>query len=104
MFSNTSLDFVSDMEVTDHKHYDQWCRKQNRESSISGMFFKKKILLEISYFARNIYEVEAVTSGLCYIEDLIFLEDNVVSFWNSLDVQSTNSSVELYTFIFEVLF
>ena len=23
MFSNTSLDFVSDMEVTDHKHFDQ---------------------------------------------------------------------------------
>ena len=27
--------------------------------------------MEVSYFARNIYETETVTSGLCYIEDLI---------------------------------
>ena len=26
----------------------------------------------------NIYETETVTSGLCYIEDLIFLENNIV--------------------------
>ena len=25
-----------------------------------------------------IYETETVTSGLCYIEDLIFLENNIV--------------------------
>ena len=25
--SNTSLDFISDMEVTDHKHYDRRHRK-----------------------------------------------------------------------------
>ena len=37
-----------------------------------------KIGLERSYFARNIYETETVTSGLCYIEDLIFLEGNMV--------------------------
>ena len=30
--------------------------------------------MEVSYFARNIYETESVTSGLCYIEDLIFFE------------------------------
>ena len=27
MLLNTSLDFISDMEVTDHKHYDRWYRK-----------------------------------------------------------------------------
>ena len=52
--------------------------KKNRESSTSGMLFKKQVLLEVSYFARNIYEREAVTSGLCYIENLIFLENNIV--------------------------
>ena len=52
--------------------------KKNRESSTSGMLFKKQVLLEVSYFARNIYEREAVTSGLCYIENLIFFENNIV--------------------------
>ena len=42
------------------------------------------------------YEAETVTSGLYYIEDLIFLENKIVWFWNSLDVFSTDSSVELY--------
>ena len=37
--------------------------------------------------------------GLRYIEDLIFLENNIVWFWNSLDVQSTASSVELYNIL-----
>ena len=62
------------MGVTDHKHCDRWYRKYNRESSTSGMLF----LLEGNYFARNIYEAETVTLGLCYIEDLIFLESNIV--------------------------
>ena len=39
---------------------------------------KKKVLLEVSYFTRNLYETETVTSGLCYIENLIFLENNIV--------------------------
>ena len=38
---------------------------------------KKYVLLEVSSFARNIYETETVTSGLCEIEDLIFLENNI---------------------------
>ena len=42
------------------------------------------------------YEAETVTSGFYYIEDLIFLENKIVWFWNSLDVFSTDSSVELY--------
>ena len=39
---------------------------------------KKYVLLEVSSFARNIYETETVTSGLCEIQDLIFLENNIV--------------------------
>ena len=42
--------------------------------------------MEVSCFARNIYiyicETESVTSWLCYVEDLIFLENNKVWFWN----------------------
>ena len=38
------------------------------------------MFLEVSCFARNIYETETVTSGLLYIEDLIFLENNIVWF------------------------
>ena len=34
------------------------------------MLFKKQAILEVSYFARNIYETEAVTLGFCYIKDL----------------------------------
>ena len=60
------------------------------------MLFKKKDLLEVSYFAGKIYEKETATSVLCYLEDLIFLESNIVWFWNSMGVQSTDSSVELY--------
>ena len=33
------------------------------------------------------------------MKDLIFLENNIVWFWNSLDVQSTDSSVELYNIL-----
>ena len=53
-----------------------------------------------SFFARNIYETGTVISGLCYIEDLIFLKNNIVWFWNSLDVQSSDSSVELYIYMY----
>ena len=42
------------------------------------MLFKKEVLLEVSYFAKNAYEIEAVTSGLRYMEDLIFLKNNIV--------------------------
>ena len=44
----------------------------------SGKLLKKYVLLEVSYLARNIYEMETVTSQLRYIEDLIFLETNIV--------------------------
>ena len=63
----------------------QECSLKNRS------FWKLVILLET-------YETETVTSGLCYIEDLIFLENNIVCLWNSLDVHSSDSSVELTTF------
>ena len=56
----------------------QECSLKNRS------FWKLVILLET-------YETETVTSGLCYIEDLIFLENNIVWFWISLHVQSIDS-------------
>ena len=37
----------------------------------------KLVILEVNYFTRNMYEMETVTSGLRYIEDL-FLENNLV--------------------------
>ena len=47
----------------------------NMENKIENLrfqecFFKKKILFEVSYFAKNIYRTVAGTSGLYYIEDL----------------------------------
>ena len=45
------------------------------------------------------YEKKPVISELFYIEDLIFLENNIVWFPNSLDVQSTDNSVELYSIL-----
>ena len=46
---------------------------------LQGYCFKNSLEnLEVSSFAKNIYEIETVTSGLCYIEDLIFLENNLV--------------------------
>ena len=36
--------------------------------------------MEISYFARNINETETITSGLWYIKDLIFFENNIARF------------------------
>ena len=35
-------------------------------------------VLAVTYFGRKINETETVTSGLCYIEDLIFLENSIV--------------------------
>ena len=39
MLSTTYLDFISDVGITDHKHYNRLYRKQNRESLASGMVF-----------------------------------------------------------------
>ena len=44
------------------------------------MLLKKKVFLEVSYFTRNLYETEKGTSGLSYIEELIFLENKIVWF------------------------
>ena len=52
--------------------------ENKREFLNSGKLLKKYVLLEVSYLARNIYEMETVTSELRYIEDLIFLETNIV--------------------------
>ena len=40
MLSNISADFISNMGVTDHMHYDRQYWKWNRESS-SRILFKK---------------------------------------------------------------
>ena len=70
MFSKTFLDFISDMDVTDHKLNTMIhdIENKNKESSTSGILFKKQVLPEVSYFARNKHE----------IEDLILLENNIV--------------------------
>ena len=67
------------------------------------MLFKKSVLLEVSYFPRNICNRDS-SLGSCDIEDLFFLENNIVLYWNPPVVQSTDSSLGLYIFIFEVLF
>ena len=77
---------IDDIENRKENLHLQECSLKNRSIGPFG----------VSYFTRNIYETETVTSGLCYIKDLIFLENNIVLFWNSLDVQSIDSLVELY--------
>ena len=42
------------------------------------MLFKKKVLLEVSYIARNIKEIKTITLVLYHIKDLIFLENKTV--------------------------
>ena len=69
----------------------------NVESKIENLRIQECLLnalLKVSFFARNIYETETVISGLCCIKDLIFFENNIVWFWNSLDIQSIDNSVE----------
>ena len=55
-------------------------RKTTYICGIQGIRVKKHVHLEISYSARSIHKIERVTSGLCYLEDLIFLENDIVSF------------------------
>ena len=61
---------VSDMGVTDQMH----CYLETKTETLR----LQECFLIIdpfgSCFATNIYETGTVTSGLCYIEDLIFLE------------------------------
>ena len=52
MSSNTFSDFISDIGVTDHRHYDQLYRKKNWESSSSAM------LLAISPEACNCFYMQ----------------------------------------------
>ena len=56
---------IDDIENTIENLRLQECFLKNRS------FWKLVILLEI-------YETETVTLGLCYIEDLIFRENNIV--------------------------
>ena len=65
MLPNTSSDLIDKIE-------------NKIENTRLPEYFRKKVLLEVSYFARNIYETKTLISRLCYIEDLIFLENNIV--------------------------
>ena len=87
MLSNGSLDFISDIGVIDHRDYDRSIESKIENLQLQEYSLKNRSFQEVSYFARNMYETEAVTSRLCYIEYLIFL-------WISRQ----------YTFIFVVLF
>ena len=51
-------------------------KKALHSFSIKNIFYDK-IDLSFFYFDVAIYEIETVTSGLFYIEDLGFLENNV---------------------------
>ena len=72
--------FILDMGVTDHKYYDRYLRLH--ECSLKNRSFWKLVFLLETYMKRR---------GLCYIIMLylIFLENNIVRFWNFLDIQST---------------
>ena len=78
MFPNTSLDFISDMKLTDYKHYDPIIQKIKQRIFDFKKSPKKQVFFEVSYYASKIYELEKVTSGLCYNEQLIFLENNML--------------------------
>ena len=48
------------------------------ESKIEILFFfYDKMDVRLFYFVVAIYETETVTSGLCYIKDLVSLENNI---------------------------
>ena len=44
--------------------------------SIKNIFYDK-MDVRLFYFVVAIYETETVTSGLCYIKDLVSLENNI---------------------------
>ena len=68
------------------------------------MLFKKKFLLEVTYFTGNIYETETATSGLCYIEDLSFLKIIELDFENlcmfSQPIVQWNHKISYLRFLF----
>ena len=56
MLSNTSLDFISDMGVTNHRHYFYNIENKIENHQLQESFLKNRSFLEVIYFARNIYE------------------------------------------------
>ena len=75
------------------------------------MPYKKQVILVVSYFTRNIYETETVTSGICYIvisKTQSFLKitwsDFEILWMSSQPIIQRNYIIYEYTFIFEVLF
>ena len=77
MLSNTSLNFISDMGVTDHRHYVDNIERKIEDRRLQESFLKNRFFWKL-VISLETYETEAVTSGLSYIEDLIFLENNIV--------------------------
>ena len=77
MLRNTSLDFILDMEVTDHNNI-----TDNKENKKENLLLQEYSLKNRSFWKSVIslatYTTQTVTSGLCYTEDLIFLENNIV--------------------------
>ena len=79
MLSKTCLNFISDMEVTDHRH----SMIDNIESKIENLQLQK-CSLKIGPFGTQLFHQkrignrETVPSGLCYIKDLTFLENKIV--------------------------
>ena len=49
------------------------------------MLFKERSFSKL-VISLETYETDTVTSGLCYIEDLNFLENNIVWFLNSVEL------------------
>ena len=50
-----------------------------QECSLKNVSFWKLVI------SLEIYETETITSGLYYVEDLIFLENDIVWFLNSVE-------------------
>ena len=69
---------------------------QFQECSLKSRSFSKVVISLETYVKQRKY---CLLLQDCCIENLIFIENNVVWFWDSLDVQSTNSSVELYSIL-----
>ena len=69
---------------------------QLQECSLKSRSFSKIVLSLETYVKQRKY---CLLLQDCCIKNLIFIKNNVAWFWDSLDVQTTNSSVELYSIL-----
>ena len=67
------------MGVTDHRHYVDNIESKIENRRLQEIFLKNRSFWKL-VISLETYETETVTSGLCYIEDLIFLENNIIDF------------------------